>query len=184
MLISATGTRRPSSPSKPREARAARRPALRESGTLARLRGYTLIEVVVVLVLIGIVMSVAVVRLPESSAHLSPVQQIQRQFQMASEYATLSGRPVGLVLEGPTFGFVTWSGGEWHALDGQFTPASSAPVADVCFSLRRVRLKPAAKGSPVAVADPNTGWPPIEIHAHGEAREHDRAIVGQAERGR
>jgi len=88
----------------------------RQSGTAEG--GFTLIEILVVLIIVGLLASLAVVNLTGNSRLRELQQQVRDVYllmQAASEQAVLNNREYGLVLEGDGYRFVAMDdeSGDW-----------------------------------------------------------------------
>lgn len=86
--------------------------------TRARHTGFTLIEILVVLVVVGLLASLAVMTMGGSSRDREMENEIRELYllmQTASEQAVLNNTELGLILEEEGYRFVAWEGqsGEW-----------------------------------------------------------------------
>ena len=80
--------------------------------------GFTLIEILVVLVVVGLLASLAVLTMGGSSRDRemeNEVRELYLLMQTASEQAVLNNTELGLILEDDSFRFVAWEdrSGEW-----------------------------------------------------------------------
>lgn len=80
------------------------------------MKGFTLIELMLVILIVGIVLSLAVVSLPSSNPEHRLQEQAERLHslvRLALDEAILSGRPIGLQAETHGYGFLTFTDGAW-----------------------------------------------------------------------
>lgn len=86
--------------------------------TRARQSGFTLIEILVVLVVVGLLASLAVMTMGGSSRDRemeNEVRELYLLMQTASEQAVLNNTELGLILDDEGYRFVAWEdrSGEW-----------------------------------------------------------------------
>ncbi len=86
-----------------------------------RNRGFTLLELLVVLVMIGIILSFAMLSIGDGGrgARLEhEAKRIQALFSLAGEEAVLRSLELGVVMQRQGYAFVTYDGEAWQALTG------------------------------------------------------------------
>lgn len=101
-------------------------------GRAERHAGFTLAEMMVVLVLVGLIGAVAVLSLPSDQRDLDrQALALALALERASDEAVLSGTPVGLTLDQTGWRFRRYRMGRWLPIsDGSLGPRSwSAPTA-------------------------------------------------------
>jgi general secretion pathway protein H len=84
-------------------------------------RGFTLLELLVVLVLIGIILSFAVLSVGDGGRQARLEQEARRMqalFSLASEEAVLRSLELGVVLQQQGYAFVGYDGEAWQPLTG------------------------------------------------------------------
>src|SRR5687767_13866998 len=80
-------------------------------------RGFTLVELLVVLVIIGLVSAAVVVGMPDPRGALrGEALRLAARAEAARERAMMDNRPVALVLKDGGYGFERRTGGEWRAM--------------------------------------------------------------------
>lgn len=137
--------------------------------TLPRLRGFTLIEVLVALVIIAIVSSAVVIGLSGLGGNRDlarEARRLQARIDFACETALLNGRSIGLVQIGERgYAFVERIAGRWQPVAGQPALAQYRMPANMQLQLRRDGRKLA----PAVDADENSlQRPQIACFAAGE----------------
>jgi general secretion pathway protein H len=94
---------------------------VREAHTCRRCRGFTLLELMVVLVIIGIILTFAVLSIGDGGRQ-DQLEQEARRLQalcsLASEEAVLRSRELGVVLQRHGYAFVDYDGEVWQPLSG------------------------------------------------------------------
>lgn len=80
----------------------------------ARLRGFTLIEIMVVLVILGVIASVAVIRAPTGNRQLAiEAARIAAAVDLLSQQAIIRGVPHALEIYGDKYALREFRYGEW-----------------------------------------------------------------------
>ena len=78
--------------------------------------GFTLVELLVVLVIIGLISAAVVLGMPDPRGSLrGEAQRFAARAEAARERAVMDNRPVALVLKDGGYGFERRTGGEWRA---------------------------------------------------------------------
>ncbi len=82
-------------------------------------RGFTLIEILVVLVIMGLLASTVVLRMPGGEAPLTEqAHRFAARATMAAQESVVTGMPMGLSVSGEGYAFYRFRGGEWVELKG------------------------------------------------------------------
>jgi general secretion pathway protein H len=85
----------------------------------SRLTGFTLLELLVVLVIIGITLSFAVLSLglrSDKDIVLEESRRIAALMQLASEEAVVQGRELAMQFDGPSYRFLVLDKNRWRAI--------------------------------------------------------------------
>jgi general secretion pathway protein H len=81
------------------------------------INGFTLVELLVVLVIIGLVSAAVIVGMPDPRGALrGEALRLAARAEAARERAMMDNRPVALVLKDGGYGFEWRTGGEWRAV--------------------------------------------------------------------
>lgn len=86
-------------------------------------KGFTLVEVLLVLVIVGMMALVVVLNLPESSRTPQATDMNQTfllKFNHAKEQALLKNQLLGLEIKEQSYQFYIWAGKSWKSLDNPF----------------------------------------------------------------
>jgi prepilin-type N-terminal cleavage/methylation domain-containing protein len=84
----------------------------------AKADGFTLLETLIVIVVMAVIATVVIVRLPEfASSEARTVATMMRQFAIASDHATLTARPVEVRARARGLEFNELRAGRWTAID-------------------------------------------------------------------
>jgi len=84
---------------------------------MGRINGFTLVELLVVLVIIGLVSAAVVVGMPDPRGALQgEALRLAARADAARERAMMDNRPVALVLKDGGYGFEWRTDGEWRAV--------------------------------------------------------------------
>lgn len=81
----------------------------------SQMQGFTLLEVITVVIIIGIVISFATLSVSQNDDHRArdEVERIQHLMQLVSEQAVLQGKEYALQINRDGYQFVTLDGDEW-----------------------------------------------------------------------
>jgi len=84
-----------------------------------RSRGFTLLEVITVVIIIGVVISFATLSVSQSDDHRvrDEVERIQHLLQLGSEEAVLNGKELALQINREGYLFVTLEGDNWKPVE-------------------------------------------------------------------
>lgn len=86
------------------------------SATGAAEAGFTLVELLIVLVLVGLVSAVAVVAMPDPRGRVEDeAERFAARAAAAADAAVISGRPVRLTVDAAGYAFEERAGGGWRA---------------------------------------------------------------------
>ena len=103
-----------------------------------RRNGFTLVELMVVLVILGLAATAVVLSIPEQGGSLhAEAERFAARAKAARDAAIVEARPVALTLDSSGYSFARQSGGEWrpgprHAW-AQGTAAEAAPATGTRF---------------------------------------------------
>ncbi|MEO5341904.1 MAG: type II secretion system minor pseudopilin GspH [Gammaproteobacteria bacterium SHHR-1] len=129
-------------------------------------KGFTLLELMVSLFIVGILMGTLLLRIGDSSEQRLEMEakRLQALLQLASEEAVMTSRELGLELFTGAYGFVLREGDAWVRLeqDSQLRQRELPPGIDLELEL---------EGEPIrllAQADPDRPLPQILIDSSGE----------------
>ncbi|MEC8457048.1 MAG: GspH/FimT family pseudopilin, partial [Pseudomonadota bacterium] len=133
MRTSATGRadraqaarRRAASGSAKECAQAARRRAA--SGSAKRKAGFTLVELMVTIAVIGLAAGAVVLSMPDPRPAVGvEAEQFAARLARAREEAIMTNRPVAVEADGSGYRFAQFDGATWTPLNGVFTPRTWA----------------------------------------------------------
>ena len=81
-----------------------------------RRNGFTLVELMVVLVILGLAATAVVLAMPEQGGSLqAEAERFAARAKAARDSAIVEARPVALTIDAGGYAFARRSGGEWHA---------------------------------------------------------------------
>lgn len=118
--------------------------------------GFSLVELMVVVALIGLAATAVVLTLPDPSGRLDDeAARLRARLNLARDEAVLGGRPVALRLDADGYAFLRREDGQWRALDeAPLKPAEwsahARPVLDGVNS-RMIVFDPAGTAEPAHV---------------------------------
>ena len=85
----------------------------------ARQRGFTLIELMVVITVIGLASAAAVLMMPDTRGRLmDEASRFAVRTRAAHDAAIVEARPVSLWVTSGGYGYDQWRGGMWSPMDG------------------------------------------------------------------
>lgn len=86
-----------------------------------RTRGFTLLELMVVVTIIGIIVAMVALRIGDSSRrvqHEREARRLQQAVQLAAQEAIVRGHPYGLAVSAERYEFCRRSAGKWRPIEG------------------------------------------------------------------
>ena len=97
----------------------------------SRHNGFTLIEILVAMVIIGIVLGVALLRLNNNDSETELKQEsgrLARMMELADQQAIFSAQEIGLLLKNDGYEFLAYDGeSKWQALDDDLLKKKKLP---------------------------------------------------------
>ncbi|MDX5330340.1 MAG: GspH/FimT family pseudopilin [Caulobacteraceae bacterium] len=123
---------------------------------MARARGFTLVELMVVLVIVGLLGSMVALTLPDGSGALrEDAETLAVRLQRAREEALLTNRAVEVRVTAQGYDFRVLRRGAWEPLeDGPFAAVTwrdgVAPLAESSAEPTIARFEPTGAAAPVA----------------------------------
>ncbi|MBX3479199.1 MAG: GspH/FimT family pseudopilin [Caulobacter sp.] len=125
------------------------------TGASPRRSGFTLVEMMVVLVVLGLMAAVVVVAIPDGRMTLAAEgERFAARLKRAQEEAVLVNRPVQVALTGDGYGFQVRKAGVWTPLDeGPFRPEVWLPQtrASADRDVRRISFDPTGAATPAHI---------------------------------
>lgn len=131
----------------------------------SHIAGFTLLELLLVMFIVGLLTNVAVVRLPLMADDDQRVKRLSSQFSYAARASVLGGRPMGLRVFVNRYEFVERGDGEWR-------PASHELLEPITLSDGERFEFRVPKGSSsrdvdagriIAIVDEFGEWPALEV---------------------
>lgn len=136
--------------------------------------GFTLIEILVVLVIVAIIMTMAVLRFGESDGNRlnREAERLSLLMEAASDEAISSGLMLGWAPTEKGYHFVRFDDAtaSWQALEGNDTLRPRELPADMQISDVRVNLAPLKKNDKLRFTQSGVNAPFTLLLTHGEAR--------------
>lgn len=131
-------------------------------------RGFTLIELIVVVTLIGLLAAAVVVNLPDPRGRLTQTgERFAARVAAARDRAVVSERPTGLFVTASGYGFESWTGGRWE-------PFSDGPLATATWPDGVAVTAGGAEGARVAFDALGLPDQPVDVVL---ARDGERVTV-------
>lgn len=121
-----------------------RRPPVAHDAASPGQGGFTLIEIIVVVLIIGIVLALAVVNLqPGSAQHVQQEsERLALVFEAARDEAIASGSQLGWSVNGRQYGFWRRQGSDWQAVNDDDSLRARQLPDDVMLDSISVNLQP------------------------------------------
>ena len=135
--------------------------------------GFTLVELMVVLVIVGLVSSAVMLAMPDASGGLATeAQRFAARASAAQERAIMDNRSVALRLSGQSYGFERSVRGSWQALEERpFTTTSWDDGTAIAPAGQRIVFDSTGFAEPVQVVLSRNGESvAVDIGAGGEIR--------------
>ena len=152
------------------------------------LQGFTLIEVLVVIVIISIILGLAVININPSS----PTEKLQteaarlaRLIELAGEEAVLSSQHIGIQLSDNGYRFMVYRDNDWKELEDKFLKSYHLPE-EIEFTLLMEEVKIDTgddnknKERPNILAFSNGELTPFEITLRSQQHEASVILSGNA----
>ena len=138
----------------------------------AQERGFTLVELLVVMTILGLACSVAALALPKPGNHVRrEAERLAARIHVAQQQAVLQNRPVALVVTATGYAFERRTAGVWQPItEPPLAPETWQQGTTIALPSEQARIRFDATG----IADPLA----IELRRNGE-----RAMVTADSRG-
>jgi len=130
----------------------------------ARAVGFSLLELLVVVVILGLLTGIVVPRLSTMALTENALLRMHRQFVYASHQSTLSGQAIGLSMGRAGYRFVSKTKDSWQPLAGALAPITLDAGESIEFYVAGKRVASSAPSDEViAVVDELGDWPDLRL---------------------
>ena len=126
--------------------------------------GFTLVELMTVLVIIGLMTSAVVLSLPSRTSETKTyAENLVRDLNAAAQQSILTGKTSALGLSEDTFALMVFEDGEWHVAQEDFWPENIA----IRFSRDETVLQLKEELLPLVLFSPTGETTPFELEIDG-----------------
>jgi len=140
-----------------------------------KVDGFTLLETLIVIVVMAVIATVVIVRLPDFvSTEARTVASMVRQFEVASDHATLTARPVEVRARARSLVFNEFHSGQWVRLANTGI-ALDAAERMVVVNVADSRVVPVTQAIRL---DELGRWPLLDIELYQGGRQVRAVRVG------
>jgi type II secretion system protein H len=148
-----------------------------------RARGFTLLELMVVVTIIGVIAGMVALRIGDSSRrvqHEHEAVRLQQAVQLAAQEAIVRGHPYGLAVTAERYEFCRRSAGKWHLIEGGEAGESRHLAPHALPANIHLRID-STLSSGKAEMQPEEACPMIEISPSGEIQPLKVALVDSSD---
>ena len=158
-----------------------------------RQRGFTLIEILVAMVIIGIVLGVALLRLNNNDSETELKQEsarLARMMQLADQQAIFSAQEIGLLLERDGYEFMAFDDdNKWQALDDDLLKKKKLPEqVDVTLTIDGAEISfnrsDEEKPIPQIVFFSSGEWTAFELEFRNRYGSNTRFVLSNVKTGK
>lgn len=122
--------------------------------------GLSLVEVMITLSIIAIATSLILLTVPIRPQFKQETRLLQEVLEQTASRSTVSGQPMGLVIEGNTYSPAVWQDGNWRVIKSHKLPGSIKLQVDGKPVVRREEDEPI---QPAVIVDPLGHTQPVSI---------------------
>ncbi|MFN3608362.1 MAG: GspH/FimT family pseudopilin [Hyphomonas sp.] len=92
--------------------------------------GFSLVEIMVTLSIIGVATSLILITLPARPIFKQEASRLQQTLEQTALRATVTGQPMGLIVETQSYAPAIWQNGSWRLLAGYRLPSDISLKVD------------------------------------------------------